>query len=96
MRIVLSSLFALAAVAAIGLAEPPAQPAKPAVPVFDGLGKHTRAVATAKPEAQKYFDDKMAFTTGPWSSRTRSSSFKWPRTRLPTGTGEVKRTLFRP
>ena len=31
------------------------------MPVFDGLGKHTRVVATAKPDAQKYFDQGLNF-----------------------------------
>ena len=32
-----------------------------AVPMFDGLGKHSRPIATSKPDAQKYFDQGLNF-----------------------------------
>lgn len=59
MKSVILSVVTLAFAAALTPAEQP--PAPPAVPLFDGLGKHTRPVATAKPEAQRYFDQGMAF-----------------------------------
>lgn len=58
MRIALSTFLPLTLLVAIG---PAAPPQKPAVPRFDGLGKHTRAVATSKPDAQKYFDQGLNF-----------------------------------
>lgn len=58
MRTTLASLLALAAVAALCPADPPQ---KAAVPLFEGLGKYTRAVATSKPDAQKYFDQGLMF-----------------------------------
>ena len=54
-RTTLSTLFAVA-VMLIGRAEEPTRTAVPTVPLFEGLGKHTRKVATAKPDAQRYFD----------------------------------------
>src|SRR5262245_38413090 len=42
--------------------EPPAQSAPQSkVTAFDGLGKHTRKVATKKPDAQKFFDQGLNF-----------------------------------
>ncbi len=35
-----------------------------AVPLFEGLGAHHRTVTTSKPEAQKYFDQGLAFLYG--------------------------------
>jgi hypothetical protein len=58
MRTTLASLLALATVAALCPAEPPQ---KSAVPLFEGLGKYTRTVATSKPDAQKYFDQGLMF-----------------------------------
>ncbi|HEV3436844.1 MAG TPA: hypothetical protein VG122_05770, partial [Gemmata sp.] len=58
MRTTLASLLALATVAALCPAEPPQ---KSAVPLFEGLGKYTRMVATSKPNAQKYFDQGLMF-----------------------------------
>ena len=58
MRATLPSLLALATVAALCPAEPPQTSA---VPLFEGLGKYTRAVATSKPDAQKYFDQGLMF-----------------------------------
>jgi tetratricopeptide (TPR) repeat protein len=60
MRITLSTVFALALLVAFSPAQQPEQPAKPAVPLFEGLGKHSRKVV-AKPEAQKYFDQGLNF-----------------------------------
>jgi len=57
----LCSLVALAVVVSLCPAEQPTQPKKPAVPLFEGLGKHTRTVATAKPDAQKYCDQGLMF-----------------------------------
>ena len=50
-------------------APPPPPPvakvkAAPTVPVFSGLGKHTRKVTTTSPEAQRYFDQGLAFVYG--------------------------------
>lgn len=53
------SLAALVAAAALCPAEQPTKP--PPVPLFDGLGKHTRPTATGKPEAQRYFDQGLMF-----------------------------------
>jgi len=39
----------------------PAEPAKPEVKLFEGLGKHTRTVATANRDAQKYFNQGLNF-----------------------------------
>ena len=57
---------ALAAIALLTLAckqptaEPPAPTPAPSteagVPLYDGLGPHTRKVTTSSPEAQRYFD----------------------------------------
>src|SRR5262249_12529591 len=58
MRAALASLLALATVAALRPAEPKQEPA---VPLFEGLGTYTRAVATSKPDAQKYFDQGLMF-----------------------------------
>ena len=47
-------------------APPAATPAstEAQVPLFDGLGTHTRAIAAANPEAQRYFDQGLAFMYG--------------------------------
>lgn len=58
MRITFVTLLVLATVAALCPAEPPQ---KVAVPLFEGLGKHTRVIATSKPDAQKYFDQGLMF-----------------------------------
>ncbi len=34
---------------------------KPAVPLFDGLGKHSRKIATNAAIAQRYFDQGLMF-----------------------------------
>ena len=39
----------------------PPTPAAEAVPLFDGLGSYSRTVSTASPEAQRYFDQGLAF-----------------------------------
>ena len=54
--VVLTVLFCGAA-----LAEPPA---KPAQPHFQGLGHHARRISTQSPEAQKFFDQGLAFLYG--------------------------------
>ncbi|MBP7145957.1 MAG: hypothetical protein KBD01_00320 [Acidobacteria bacterium] len=38
-----------------------ATPTATSVPLFDGLGKHTRKVRTSSPEAQRYFDQGLNF-----------------------------------
>jgi tetratricopeptide (TPR) repeat protein len=44
------------------LVAPPACAAAPTpVPLFDGLGSYSRTVSTASPEAQRYFDQGLAF-----------------------------------
>jgi tetratricopeptide (TPR) repeat protein len=44
---------------------PPAATVKvPTVPLFGGLGKHTRKVTTTSPQAQRYFDQGLAFVYG--------------------------------
>jgi tetratricopeptide (TPR) repeat protein len=44
------------------LVAPPASAADPTpVPLFDGLGSYARTVSTASPEAQRYFDQGLAF-----------------------------------
>ena len=47
-------------------APPAATPASAdgAVPLFEGLGTHTRPIAAANPEAQRYFDQGLAFMYG--------------------------------
>jgi tetratricopeptide (TPR) repeat protein len=54
----------LTTAAAVGLliaaAAAPA-PAADALPLFEGLGSHSRKVSTASPTAQKYFDQGLAF-----------------------------------
>jgi tetratricopeptide (TPR) repeat protein len=59
MRTVLSALLPPSLLAAF-VAAGPQQPDS-AVPLFAGLGKHTRKVATTKPEAQRYFDQGLMF-----------------------------------
>jgi tetratricopeptide (TPR) repeat protein len=39
----------------------PPVPAADAVPLFDGLGSYSRTVSTVSPEAQRYFDQGLAF-----------------------------------
>jgi tetratricopeptide (TPR) repeat protein len=54
--------FILAATAALAVDDPGrAPPRTPAVPLFDGLGNHTRAVATTNALARKYFDQGLNF-----------------------------------
>ena len=68
MRIAIAGL-GLSATLMVVLNLPARMPADPAVvqatvkdvPYFDGLGKHTRLVTTASPEAQRYFDQGMNF-----------------------------------
>jgi tetratricopeptide (TPR) repeat protein len=36
----------------------------PTVPLFAGLGKHTRKITTTSPQAQRYFDQGLAFVYG--------------------------------
>jgi tetratricopeptide (TPR) repeat protein len=60
-------LIALSAAVAVGLNSVLAEPTKTEIPSksqviqYTGLGKHTRSVATSSPEAQKYFDQGLAF-----------------------------------
>ena len=60
MRTALSTLLPLSLLVA---SRPPRnhRTPKPAVPLFEGLGKHTPAGRDAKPDAQKYFDQGLAF-----------------------------------
>lgn len=53
MRPTLLFLLNLSLLAAPGIAQ--------SVPLFDGLGKHTRTIATKKPDAQRYFDQGLNF-----------------------------------
>ena len=59
MRTALSALLPLSLLVAFAPAEVPDP--KPPVPLFAGLGKHSRPVATSKPEAQQYFDQGLNF-----------------------------------
>lgn len=44
------------------LAAPPAgEPSTPAVPLFEGLGEHSRKIETRDPKAQRYFDQGLMF-----------------------------------
>jgi tetratricopeptide (TPR) repeat protein len=63
---VLAGIAVIAGCAQSGEREPPpaASTAAGAVPFFTGLGTHHRAIATSKPEAQKYFDQGLAFLYG--------------------------------
>src|SRR5580765_6073672 len=64
MRTTVFSLLICLVICAVAIAEPPREPAAPtkaAVPLFKGLGTHTRSIATAKPEAAKYFDQGLMF-----------------------------------
>ena len=46
----------------LALIVPPACAAEPTpVPLFDGIGSYSRTVSTASPEAQRYFDQGLAF-----------------------------------
>jgi len=60
-----TALAAAAAMAAVLAALPgraePADATAAAVPLFDGLGGHTRKVTTSSPEAQRYFDQGLLF-----------------------------------
>lgn len=63
----LLALAALGLLAACGHAptKPPAEPtAALRVPLYDGLGPHRRVVTTSSPEAQRYFDQGLAFLYG--------------------------------
>ena len=71
-RSLLASLL-LAVLLANCTAEPSTPEAPPAatpasaesgIPLFDGLGTHTRAIAAANPEAQRYFDQGLNFLFG--------------------------------
>ncbi len=46
---------------AVGLGLASLAAAAPSVPLFDGTGAHTRAVTTTSPQAQRYFDQGLAF-----------------------------------
>ncbi len=52
-------------VSCAGTETPPAAPAKaPEVPLFEGLGSHHRKVTTTSADAQRYFDQGLAFLYG--------------------------------
>jgi tetratricopeptide (TPR) repeat protein len=54
--------LALVSCAATHTAAPP--PVKPSVPLYEGLGSHTRKITTRSREAQRYFDQGLDFTFG--------------------------------
>jgi tetratricopeptide (TPR) repeat protein len=58
MRASLSSLILLVSLAAPGFSD---EPRKPDVPLFDGLGKHSRKIETGNPKAHRYFDQGLMF-----------------------------------
>jgi tetratricopeptide (TPR) repeat protein len=63
-RVMLIALSAAVAVVASSVLTEPTKtesPSKSKVILYTGLGKHTRPVATSNPEAQKYFDQGLAF-----------------------------------
>ncbi len=61
MRLRSTLVFALL-ILAVACSRPAVPPAPLAdVPLFDGLGSHVRPVATASPEAQRYFDQGLDF-----------------------------------
>ena len=62
LRATFALMFALLAVACGERAAPPEPPAS--VPIFDGMGSHSRAVTTSNPEAQAYFDQGLRFLFG--------------------------------
>src|SRR5262245_12668256 len=65
MRFILTiaAMLVLAGVPGRLLAEPAEPGSRPAsaVPLYEGLGKHVRPVATANPQAQKFFDQGLNF-----------------------------------
>ncbi|HEX5043563.1 MAG TPA: hypothetical protein VFV75_11690 [Candidatus Polarisedimenticolaceae bacterium] len=64
---VLSLLVAGCSAQPTEMAAPPAATSASAegdVPLFEGLGPHTRAIAAATPEAQRYFDQGLSFLYG--------------------------------
>lgn len=72
-------LFGLAIQLAIGLGWPSgmaAASADSAPPLFEGLGKHMRKITTVSPEAQRYFDQGMAFLSG-FNHDEALRSFQW-------------------
>ena len=58
MRTATRSLPLLLSLAAPGFAD---EPKKPDVPLFDGLGWHSRKIDTKHPKAQQYFDQGLMF-----------------------------------
>jgi tetratricopeptide (TPR) repeat protein len=52
------SLIVLVLLATPGLAD---EPREPKVPLFDGLGQHSRKIETRNPKAQQYFDQGLMF-----------------------------------
>ena len=59
LRVSVQSLFlCLCVCTSVGIA---ADEAKVRVPLFEGLGSHTRTVTTSNPDAQKYFNQGLAF-----------------------------------
>ncbi len=61
MRAILLCLLAVTAAAVQVAADAPDAPKAPAVPLFAGLGVHTRPVATGNATAQRYFDQGLMF-----------------------------------
>lgn len=58
MRAFISTLISLAALVSLGSA---AEPKAAEVPLFDGLGAHSRKIDTRHPAAQRFFDQGMMF-----------------------------------
>jgi tetratricopeptide (TPR) repeat protein len=58
MRTAIRCLTLLAALAALGWGD---EPRGPTVPLFEGLGNHSRKVATGNTKAQQYFDQGLMF-----------------------------------
>jgi tetratricopeptide (TPR) repeat protein len=58
MRTSTYSLIVLVSLATPGFAD---EPKEPKVPLFDGLGKHSRKIETRNPKAQQYFDQGLMF-----------------------------------
>lgn len=58
MRTSTSIFILLVSLASLGFADEPKQPD---VPLFDGLGTHSRKVETKNPKAQRYFDQGLMF-----------------------------------
>jgi len=55
------AFLVIAAIIVVGIQPSTAQEPKPSVPRFEGLGKHTRTVATTNRDAQAYFNQGLNF-----------------------------------